>query len=161
MLFEACKDRVYSIALHFTGSENAAEDISQDVFLKLFHVIRGFRGESDFRTWLFRLVVNACMDETRRRRRFVPIEGNCAVPAAHSSVHPTDLLKKEVANQVRQAVLELAPKLRLPILLRYVEDLSYSEIAEMLKCSMGTVASRLNRGHKLLARRLAHLRGAL
>jgi RNA polymerase sigma-70 factor (ECF subfamily) len=160
-LFEACKDGVYSIALHFSGSREAARDISQDVFLKLFHVIEGFRGESDFRSWLFRLVVNACIDERRRRRRFVSIEDDGAFPAGCPAAQETELPQKEIADQIRRAVLELSPKLRLPILLRYVSDLSYSEIAVVLRCSMGTVASRLNRGHRMLARRLGHLKGML
>jgi RNA polymerase sigma-70 factor (ECF subfamily) len=160
VLFEACKDGVYSIALNFTGSESAAHDIAQDVFVKLFHAIRSFRGDSEFRTWLYRLVVNACIDERRQRRRFVPIEDMTSDRPSFRS-HPIQTTEKEVALQVRSAVVSLSPRLRLPILLRYVEGLSYGEIADVLKCSMGTVASRLNRGHKLLAQRLSHLRGAL
>jgi RNA polymerase sigma-70 factor (ECF subfamily) len=64
-----------------------------------------------------------------------------------------------MADSVRQAISELSPKLRLPILLKYVEGLSYEEIAEALSCSIGTVSSRLNRGHKALAQKLGHLRG--
>ncbi len=66
--------------------------------------------------------------------------------------------KLEIADSVKAAILELKPKLRLPILLKYVEDLSYEEIAGVLGCSKGTVASRLNRGHQALARKLVHLR---
>jgi RNA polymerase sigma-70 factor (ECF subfamily) len=66
-----------------------------------------------------------------------------------------------VADSVRGAIAELSPKLRLPILLKYVEDLSYDEIAATLGCSIGTVSSRLNRGHKALAQKLAHLRNDL
>jgi RNA polymerase sigma-70 factor (ECF subfamily) len=67
----------------------------------------------------------------------------------------------EIADCVKAAIGELRPKLRLPILLKYVEGLSYDEMALVLNCSKGTVASRLNRGHKILARQLAHLREAL
>jgi RNA polymerase sigma-70 factor, ECF subfamily len=66
----------------------------------------------------------------------------------------------ELADSVKAAICELKPKLRLPILLKYVEGLSYEEMAGVLNCSKGTIASRMNRGHKILARRLAHLRGA-
>ena len=64
----------------------------------------------------------------------------------------------EVADSVQAAIKELRPKLRMAILLKYVEGLSYEEIAEVLGCSKGTVASRLNRGHQTLARKLSHLR---
>jgi RNA polymerase sigma-70 factor (ECF subfamily) len=69
--------------------------------------------------------------------------------------------QREVEEAVRAAIRRLKPKLRIAILLKYFEDLSYQEMAEVLGCSTGTVASRLNRGHQELARRLAHLRGAL
>ena len=71
------------------------------------------------------------------------------------------LIKQQVADSVQAAISRLSPKLRLPILLKYVEGLSYEEIAEALGCSIGTVSSRLNRGHKALARDLGHLRGVV
>ena len=160
-LFEAYKDDVYSIALNFSDSEVTAQDVTQEVFLKLFSALRSFRGESNFRTWLFRVVVNVCLDEKRRRRRWVPIEEIPLEMSGASHSQETGARQKELAIEVRSAVANLAPKLRLPILLRYLEGLSYGEIAEVLGCSMGTVASRLNRGHKLLAQRLSHLRGAV
>ena len=70
-------------------------------------------------------------------------------------------LQREMADGVKSAVAELKPKLRIAILLKYFDDLSYQEIARVLGCSMGTVASRLNRGHRLLARKLAHFRNAM
>ena len=69
--------------------------------------------------------------------------------------------RRETQGQVRAAILQLKPKLRLVILLKYFEGLSYEEMAQVLGCSSGTVASRLNRGHQMLARKLGHLRGAL
>src|ERR1700716_3162617 len=73
LLFETYKDRVFSIAVYsFAGDEAAAGDVAQQIFLKLMTSIGQFRGDSAFTTWLYRLVVNACIDERRRRRRFVP-----------------------------------------------------------------------------------------
>ena len=69
--------------------------------------------------------------------------------------------RRQVAASVRAAITELSPKLRLPILLKYVEGFSYEEIAAALNCSIGTVSSRLNRGHKQLAAKLEHLRGEI
>ena len=160
-LFEVYQDRVYSIARNFTGNEAVAHDVTQEVFLKLFRAVRGYRAEASFRTWLFRLVVNACMDEQRRLRRFVPIEEAARAPAADYGSPEAGLARGELGRQVQAALALLPPKLRFPILLRHLEGLSYGEIAEVLGCSAGTVASRLSRGHRALARRLAHLRGAV
>jgi RNA polymerase sigma-70 factor (ECF subfamily) len=160
-LYEVYKDDVYSIALNFTANEETARDVAQDVFVKLFSVIARFRGESSFRTWLFRLVANACRDAHRRTRRLVPIP-EIGLETTEDPPSPyADAREREISLQVRSAVAQLAPKLRLPILLRYVEGLSYAEIGEALRCSPGTVASRLNRGHKILAERLHALRGSV
>ena len=158
-LFETYKDKVFSIALYSTGGDRAfAEDVTQQTFLKLFTAIQQFRGESEFTTWLYRLVVNACMDERRRRKRLLTIDGAAAVvPAADKTSQETQYAKNEVAEAVRSAIKELKPKFRLPILLKYIEGLSYEEIAAVMGCSKGTVASRLNRGHSQLAKRLAYL----
>jgi RNA polymerase sigma-70 factor (ECF subfamily) len=162
VLFETYKDRVYSIALHFCGNEAMAKDVSQQVFLKLFTRIKQFREESGFTTWLYRIVANTCIDEQRARKRLVPIdpEGETRVLASPESLEQ-NYVRRQISEAVQAAIGELRPKLRMPMLLKYVEGLSYEEIAEALGCSMGTVASRLNRGHKILADKLAHLRGAI
>jgi RNA polymerase sigma-70 factor (ECF subfamily) len=160
LLFETYKDRVFSIAVYsFGGDEAAARDASQQIFLKLMTSIVQFRGESAFTTWLYRLVVNSCTDEKRKRRRFLPFaEGAPMGQLEEKKPQEKRYAKLEIAGSVQAAITELKPKLRMAILLKYVEDLSYEEIASVLGCSKGTVASRLNRGHKALARKLAHLR---
>ncbi len=173
-LFDAHKDRVWSVALHFTGDESAARDVTQQVFLKLFISIAQFRHESSFATWLYRMVVNACMDERRGRRRFLSFDFFSTGDSDESDDELSAMINKggghsqedhfsrlEISAAVKSAVAELKPKLRIAILLKYFEELSYEEMAEVLGCSTGTVASRLNRGHKALAKRLAHLRGAI
>ena len=159
LLFETYKDKVFSIAVYSSGGDRAlAEDVTQQIFLKLFTAIRQFRGDSEFTTWLYRLVVNACMDEARRRRRFLPW-GETVVMSKSSEKRPQEkqYARTEIAEAVQAAIAELKPKFRLPILLKYVEGLSYEEISSVMGCSKGTVASRLNRGHSQLAKRLAHL----
>lgn len=163
LLFETYKDRVFSIALYsFDGNEAAASDVAQQVFLKLMTTIGQFRGDSAFTTWLYRMVVNACIDERRRRRRFLPF-GELGPMNRITDRKPQEkqYARLELAESVKLAISELKPKFRMPILLKYVEGLSYEEIADVLGCSKGTVASRLNRGHKALARRLGHLRGEI
>jgi RNA polymerase sigma-70 factor (ECF subfamily) len=159
-LFEAHKDRVYTIAFHYSGEESMARDVTQQVFLKLFTSINQFHEDSQFTTWLYRIVANACADEHRKRRRFVPFSPEIEVRnMVEKGSQEKAYHRREVAASVRGAISELTPKLRLPILLKYVEGLSYDEIAESLGLSIGTVSSRLNRGHKMLARKLGHLRG--
>ncbi len=161
------KDRVYSIALHFFRDDQAAaQDITQDVFIKLFARLRQFRHESGFTTWLYRLVANACMDEQRRRNRwsvFGDAVADLAIERAPSGEAPVDdlFVQAEIADEVKAAVGSLTPKLRIVILLRYFDDLAYEEMAAALECSPGTVASRLNRAHQSLAKKLGHLRGSV
>jgi RNA polymerase sigma-70 factor (ECF subfamily) len=163
LLFETYKDRVFSIAVYSLGGDrNAAGDVAQQVFLKLMTTITQFRGNAEFTTWLYRMVVNVCIDEQRRQRRFFPF-GDLEPMSRVEDRRPQEkhYARLEIADSVKAAIAELKPKFRLPILLKYIEELSYEEIAQVLGCSKGTVASRLNRGHKALAKRLAHLRGQI
>jgi RNA polymerase sigma-70 factor (ECF subfamily) len=163
LLFETYQAKVYSISVYyFKGDEAIAKDVTQQVFLKLMTKIEQFQRESEFTTWLYRLVVNACMDEQRKRRRFLPFGDGFEMSSrgVEKGGQEERYARVELADNVKTAIGELKPKLRLPILLKYVEGLSYEEMAEVLNCSKGTIASRLNRGHKILARRLSHLRGA-
>jgi len=159
LLFETYKDKVFSIAVYSSGGDRAvADDVTQQIFLKLFTAIRQFRGDSEFTTWLYRLVVNACLDERRRRRRLLPWGETVAMRnPADKKPQEKQYARREVSEAVQAAIADLKPKFRLPILLKYIEGLSYEEIATVMGCSKGTVASRLNRGHSQLAKRLAHL----
>ena len=158
-VFEAHKDRVYSIALRFSGEQAVAMDIAQDTFLKLFSSIKDFRGDSSFETWLYRLVVNSCLDYKRRTRRLMPLADEFLGTLRASADSLAEVLRAELQTRVRSAVDHLSPDLRIAIVLRYTEGLSYEEMAQVLGCSSGTVASRLNRAHKTLERWLAHLAG--
>lgn len=151
-LFEAHKDRVYSMAVYTLGGDQAAaEDVTQEVFLRVFTHIGQFREEADFATWLYRMVANACIDEQRKRRRWVPLD---AVPEQATTSYETET-ETETRDAVQAALAELSPELRSAVLLKYFEELSYDEMAEALGCPKGTIASRLHRGLKLLARKLA------
>jgi RNA polymerase sigma-70 factor (ECF subfamily) len=158
-LFEAYKDRVYSIALRFSGDTAAAMDIAQDTFLKLFSRIKDFRGEASFDSWLYRLVVNSCIDHQRRGRRLVPFLQDLAdVFRTPDASALQVILRAEMQSHVQEVIADLSPDLRIVVVLRYTEGLPYEEIAEILGCPPGTVASRLNRAHKVLERRLSRFR---
>ena len=157
VLYDLYKDRVYSIALYFfQGDETSAADVTQQVFLKLITAIPHFKGDSAFSTWLYRLVVNACQDAARRRKHnLAATVDDLTVPESQEE----DLVRTQVSRSIQDAIASLPPKLRMAVLLRYFDELSYEQMAEALHCSMGTVASRLSRGHRMLAERLQSLRG--
>ena len=161
-LYETYKDRVYSIAYYFFHADaDAASEVTQQVFLKLMRDLGKFRGDATFSTWLYRLVVNACVDRSRSRRKDAVGEDPIVLDrmATHPS-HEEFFARRETAASVQEAIATLPGKLRAAILLRYFEDLSYADMAAALNCSIGTVASRLSRGHRLLAKKLAPMRSA-
>jgi RNA polymerase sigma-70 factor (ECF subfamily) len=150
-LFEAYRRRVYSTARHILGSDAAAKDATQQVFLTAWRHLARFQSEADFSPWLYRVAVNTCLSERRRLGRFAddePPEGVSGAAQEHVVL----------AREVEAALGRLSYKLRVPLVLRHVEGLSYDEIAEVLGCSLGTVASRLSRGQAALARTLQRQR---
>src|SRR6266566_3518832 len=154
-LFEQYKDSVYSIALRYSGDATVAQDIAQDTFLKLFSAIGTFRGDANFQSWLYRMVVNSCFDQKRKARRLTPmVDEFFAVLQSPGASALDEVLRSEMSAHVRSVVANLPPEQRMVIVLRYTQGLSYDEIAEILGCSSGTIASRLNRAHKILGRRL-------
>jgi RNA polymerase sigma-70 factor (ECF subfamily) len=161
VLYEAHKDRVYSIAYYFFARDAAlASDVTQQVFLKLIGDMKKFRGDSAFATWLYRLVVNVCVDRARRIK-VEAVEDGPEVMASIADHQPSQahaLERSETERSVQEAIRRLPPKLRVAILLRYFDELSYGDMAVALNCTVGTVSSRLSRGHRLLARALAPLR---
>jgi RNA polymerase sigma-70 factor (ECF subfamily) len=145
-LYDQYGSRIHTLARYTLGSDSAAEDAVQTVFLKAAESRANFRRESAPGTWLWRIAVNHCNDELRRRRRAeeVPLDAilgwadDAGTPEQHHAV-------KQIDKIVARALFELSPKLRTVAVLRYVEDLQYDEIAEVLGVSIGTVSSRIAR----------------
>jgi len=139
LLFETYRDRVYSIAVYsFAGDQTAAADVTQQVFLKLLTTISQFRGDSQFTTWLYRLVANACIDEQRKRKRFLPF-GDATPVNRIEDRKPQErhYAKVELADSVKLAIAELNPLLcadtsRRPVLLIvavFTDDAKYMPVA--------------------------------
>ena len=157
-LYECYKTKVYSLAFYLSGDAELAKDLTQEIFLKVFRDLRAFRFESSFGSWLYRLATNTCLNalRSRRTRREVGIE---EVTGTAAEIDADSLLEQQqvdrsIQRAVRKAMLSLKPPLRAVVVLRYIENLSYGEIAEALSCSVGTVAARLSRAHRLLERKL-------
>lgn len=159
-LFRMYKDHVYSLAMFLCRDAADAAEITQDAFIKVFASIHQFRGDSKFETWLYRIVVNAAHDHLRRWRRFFFLDSEFwrGQPAHAASVEEMRE-QAQVEESVRVAIASLPEKFREAVVLRYIENLSYEEIAVILDCPAGTVAARLNRAHKMLALKLARLQG--
>lgn len=148
-LFLCYKDRVYATALGcLPGDAAGAEDVVQEVFVKLAERIGQFRGEAAFTTYLHQITVNTCLNERRRRKRLTSLS-ECLPDEAEATS------ESAIESQDLHAALAALPEaLRTPLLLRYFEGLSYDEIAQELHCAPGTVASRLHRGIEALGKRL-------
>ena len=158
-LVKANTKRVYSICYRFTNSENEAQDLTQEVFLRVFKTLGSFRsGEGSFVVWLSRLARNLLVDHYRRTKHdrvTDAIEDKLAVLEEKTAQHSrTDgLLAGREAGELLQAALQrLSPELREAVILRDLQELEYREIARVLNVPEGTVKSRLNRGRAELAR---------
>lgn len=147
-LFEVCRDRVYALALRLTNDPTDAADVTQDVFLKLLTRMPQFRRDARFSTWLHRIVVNTFLDRRRAVRRLVPLAGPDTAGGAELE---REARRAETARLVEGGLAALDPKLRVPLVLRFVAGLSYDEIGAVLRLPPGTVASRLSRALRGLA----------
>jgi RNA polymerase sigma-70 factor, ECF subfamily len=170
-LYRAYKDRVYNIAYRITGNPADALDASQETFAILFRKVRDFRFQSKFSSWVYRIAVNASIDLCRRSSSRgtasldVILEDSRTgsdsawlMPADSSAVRPRDAAEgTELSADIQEAINRLSPKLRTIVTLRYLENLSYEEVADVLRCSMGTVKSRLARAHTALEPLLARV----
>lgn len=163
-LYERYRDRVYNIIFYSMGDELRAEDVLQIVFVKIYQGLPNFRFEASLATWIYRIAVNECLNQQRRRgAQHIPFEALLGSDEELDSGAGADLQHAEGERReiVHRAVMELSPKLRAVVALKYLDGLSYEEIASVLECSPGTVASRLNRALSELEARLRPLRRLL
>ena len=151
--------RVYAICYRFTGSDHEAQDLTQEVFLRVFRSLKSFRaGEGSFTVWLAKLSRNLLIDHYRRtklERATDSIEEQLPMLEEKTSMSArTDglLAGREASELLQGALQKLSPELRETVILRDLEELEYKEIAQALNVPEGTVKSRLNRGRAELAR---------
>jgi RNA polymerase sigma-70 factor (ECF subfamily) len=164
VLYERFRDRVYNVALRIVGNSDEAADVLQDVFVLLFRKIHRFRARAVFASWVYRITVNVALDHLRRRRRSptpttasVVLDGPQESETNSLTVPERSAASHDLEHHVRVALGALSYRLRIVIVLRYLEGLSYADIAEILDCSIGTVKSRLNRAHAAMRLELADL----
>jgi len=154
--------KVYALCYRFTNQSSEAQDLTQEVFLRVFRTLRTFRSaEGSFATWLTRVTRNLLIDHDRRTRQdrvTDSIEDQLPVleeEGAASSMRPDQAVAGREASEILQATLQrLSPDLREAVILRDLQEMEYREIAQVLGIPEGTVKSRINRGRAELARLL-------
>jgi RNA polymerase sigma-70 factor, ECF subfamily len=157
-LFERYRRRAYSLAYGMLHNSDDALDVVQDAFIKAHRYLAKFEGNSSFYTWLYRIVVNLCIDHIRRAKRGrhvdfddalghsegeVPVGEETLLPRVLGSNPHKSLARRRVREQIAEALDTLSDNHRAVLIMREIEGLSYEEMAEVMQCSKGTIMSRL------------------
>ncbi len=158
--------KVFNIAYKFTGKHDEAEDLTQDVFLKIFKSLNTFDRRANFQTWLVSVSRNLCIDHyrsVRKERETIDrdVDAGELTPASTTKSPFAALEQRDRVELLKKALDQLPPTLRSAVLLRDIQELSYQEIADRLHLPEGTVKSRINRGRTELARQIRRLRDEL
>ena len=164
-IVRAHHDRVFRRVVAIVRNEHDARDVSQEIWVAVWHSLKDYRGDAKFSTWLYAVATRRAIDHLRRRRRwldrFLPFLGEGAaepVEFAAAADDPRDALERDERDgRFERALAALPPKHRSVLALREIEGLSYAEIAHTLKCRPGTVMSRLYKARRLLAQKLGDM----
>jgi RNA polymerase sigma-70 factor (ECF subfamily) len=156
--------KVFNVAYKFVGKHDEAEDLTQDIFLKIFRALGTFDRRANFQTWLISISRNLCIDHyrsVRKERETIDrdVDANDLSPVSREIGPVAALEQRDRVTLLRQALAELPETLRTAVLMRDIQELSYQEIADRLHLPEGTVKSRINRGRTELARQIRRLRG--
>lgn len=156
--------QAYNIAYRMTGNDADAEDLTQEAFVRAYRFFGQYRRELPFENWLYRIMSNVFVDMLRRRPKAYirsldqPIQtedGEAQMEIADTGMTPEEsVLSNELDSKIQTALMTMSEEFRLAVVYADIEGLSYEEIAEAMRCSIGTVRSRLHRGRKILRERL-------
>ena len=150
-LYEEYHQKIYGTAITMLGNAEDAEDAVQEVFMKIYRKVSNFNGRSKIGTWLYRIAVNVCIDHVRRnkvrRAKSVSLEESSLISLTENGEKADSSVTSGEVNRITKiTITQLSPKLRTVVVLRDLQGLTHSKIADILGCSKGTVSSRLNRG---------------
>jgi RNA polymerase sigma-70 factor (ECF subfamily) len=154
--------KVFNVAYKFVGKHDEAEDLTQDIFLKIFKALKTFDRRANFQTWIISISRNLCIDHyrsVRKERQTIArdVDSSELQPATHERGPYAQAEHQDLRAQLRQALETLPVTLRTAVVLRDLQELSYQEIADRLGLPEGTVKSRINRGRIELAHQLRRL----
>jgi RNA polymerase sigma-70 factor, ECF subfamily len=156
--------KVFNVAYKFVGRQEEAEDLTQDIFLKVFKSLGTFDRRANFQTWLISVSRNLCIDHyrsVRQERQAIDhtVDPNQLTPASPEQGPVAAIEQQDRVALLREALGALSAPLRTAVLMRDIQELSYQEIARRLQLPEGTVKSRINRGRSELARQIRKMRG--
>lgn len=165
-LVEQYKKKIYYFSLDLTGNHHDAEDLSQEVFIKVYRSLKNFRGDAKFKSWLYRIAVNTCISQRRKKSvSAMTLQEDFDSDSTHhyfdvgESNHPERSAEAGLMQQhIDNALQQLTPRERSVFVLRHYNDLPLKEIAQVLKISEGTVKSMLFRAIRRLQKELAFYR---
>jgi RNA polymerase sigma-70 factor (ECF subfamily) len=158
-LVEMYKRKVYHLAFSLTHDEHTADDLAQEVFIKVYLALKKFKGQSEFGTWLYRIAVNHCRDFLRKtnRFRFLSYENIRETGSAQEDgilIEEREREEEQRRAAVHKFIRKLPEKYRVILSLRDIQGFSYDEIGKILNLSPGTVDSRLFRARKMLRKKM-------
>ena len=158
-LMEAHERRMYAVALRMCANREDAQDCLQEAMLRVYRAIGNFKGESSFSTWVYRITMNTCLDELRRRKNKQSTSLDNLLdegwaPSDDSSAPEKQAVRAETARTLRQTIQELPEDMRAAVVLRDIQGYSYEEIARILDINVGTIKSRISRGREKLREKL-------
>jgi RNA polymerase sigma-70 factor (ECF subfamily) len=164
------QDRIYTLAFGYLHDAEEALDITQDTFLRMVEGLPRFREQANFYTWLYRIAVNRCLDRRREKSRRPPptplqefaTDRAIELTETRAALCPHSALEaRELREQLGAAIAAVPEAFRMVVILADIEGLSYAEIAQILRCPVNTVKTRLYRGRTLIRQRLeAYLKGS-
>lgn len=153
ILVQRYQEKVRNIVFSIFNDPDAVDDIAQEVFIKVYQALPNFRFESSFYTWVYRITVNKCRDELRKKKvkRFFTFQSfEKTTNLKIENMATTTFDDENLRDVIEENLKKLPEKFRMPIVLKDIDGLSYEEIAEVLDCEVGTVKSRLSRGRTML-----------
>ncbi|MDY4198926.1 MAG: sigma-70 family RNA polymerase sigma factor [Candidatus Fimadaptatus sp.] len=154
-LMQSHESRIYAIALRMMGNREDAQDCAQEAMVRIYRAMGSFKGQSALATWIYRITMNTCLDELRRRKARKVTSLDSLVDTGWSPTDTGDTpeehgLRVEKQNALNQAIQSLPDDMRAAIILRDVKGYSYDEIASILDANVGTIKSRISRGREKL-----------
>lgn len=151
--------KMYAVALRMFANREDAQDCLQEAMLRVYRSIGTFKGQSSFSTWLYRITMNTCLDELRRKKNKQSTSLDSLLdqgwsPADEESTPEKHAVRSEVRREIQSAIRELPEDMRSAVVLRDIQGFAYDEIAQMLNVNVGTIKSRISRAREKLRGKL-------